>query len=56
MQISIVYTKYQHSKTCLKLSLKKIPKHVFKTDNHSMQVKSTAECSSEAYCNTLDLH
>ena len=28
----------------------------FKTDNHLMQVKSIAECSGGAFCNTLDLH
>ena len=29
---------------------------VFKTNNLLMQVKSTAECSRGAFCNTFDLH
>ena len=29
---------------------------VFKTDYHLMHVKSIAECSLGAFCNTFDLH
>ena len=29
---------------------------VFKTNYHLMQVKSIAECSKRAFCNTYDLH
>ena len=32
---------------------KRRPKLVFKTDYHLMQVKSIAECSKRAFCNTL---
>ena len=35
---------------------KRRPKLVFKTDYHLMQVKSIAECSKRAFCNTFDLH
>ena len=47
-----------HSKTCLKRPLRKKTKIVcfFKTDYRIMQVKSIAECSQGAFCNTLDLH
>ena len=47
-----------YSKTCLKRPLKKIQKIVcfFKTDYRIMQVKSIAECSQRAFCNTFDLH
>ena len=31
-------------------------KLVFKTDYRLMQVKSIAECSKRAFCNSLDLH
>ena len=31
-------------------------KLVFKTDYHLMQVKSIAESSKRAFCNTFDLH
>ena len=40
------------SKTCLKYD----QNLVFKTDYHLMQVKSIAECSKGAFCNTSDLH
>ena len=43
------------SKTCLKRSLKKDQKLGFKTDYCLMQVKSIAECSKGAFCNTFDL-
>ena len=45
-----------YSKTCLKQPLKKRPKLVSKTDHCLMQVKSIAECSKRAFCNTFDLH
>ena len=45
-----------YSKTCLKRPLKKKTKLVFKTDYHLMQVKSIAECSMRASCNTFNLH
>ena len=35
---------------------KRRPKLVFKTDYRLMQVKSIAECSKRAFCNTFDLH
>ena len=45
-----------YSKTCLKRPLKKKTKLVFKTVYRLMQVKSIAECSKRAFCNTFDLH
>ena len=45
-----------YSKTCVKQPLKKNTKYVFKTNYHLMQVKSIAECSKRAFCNTFDLH
>ena len=42
-----------YSKTCLKPIKTKID---FKTNLRSMQVKSIAECSKRAFCNTFDLH
>ena len=45
-----------YSKTCLKRPLKKKTKMGFKTDYRLMQVKSIAECSKRAFCNTFDLH
>ena len=47
-----------YSKTCLQRPLNKIQKIVcfFKTDYGIMQVKSIAECSQGAFCNTFDLH
>ena len=33
---------------------KNTKERIFKTDNHLMQVKSIAECSGGAFCNTLD--
>ena len=35
---------------------KKTRQKDFKTEDHLMQVKSIAECSREAFCNTLELH
>ena len=35
---------------------KRRPKIVFKTNYRLMQVKSIAECSKRAFCNTFDLH
>ena len=35
---------------------KRSPKLYFKADYRSMQVKSVAECSLGAFCNTFDLH
>ena len=35
---------------------KRRPKLVYKTDYRLMQVKSIAECSKGAFCNTFDLH
>ena len=46
----------EYSKTCLKGPLKKDHKFVFKTKYYLMQVKSLAECSKRAFCNTFDLH
>ena len=43
-------------KDCLKRPLKKSPKYVFNTDTRLLQVKSIAECSRGAFCNTFDLH
>ena len=35
---------------------KRRPELVFKTDCRLMQVKSIAECSKRAFCNTFHLH
>ena len=43
-------------KTCVNSHSQKDQKLVFKTNNHLMQVKSIAECSRGAFCNTFDLH
>ena len=45
----------KYSKNCLKGSPPKRPKMVFKTDYRLMQVKSIAECSKRAFCNTVVL-
>ena len=47
-----------YSKACLKRPLNKRHKVVcfIKTDFRIMQVKSIAECSNGAFCNTFDLH
>ena len=47
-----------YSKTCLNRPLKKRQKIVlfFKADYCIMQVKSIAECSQGAFCNTFNLH
>ena len=46
----------KYSKNCHKRPLKKYQKLIFKTDFRLMQVKSIAECSIRAFCNTFDLH
>ena len=64
MTLTIVYTvknevkrfPFFYPKTCLKRPLKKTKKLAFKTDYRLMQVKSIAECSKRAFCNTFDLH
>ena len=43
-------------KSVLNGPLKRRLKLVFKTDNRLMQVKSIAECSKRAFCNTFDRH
>ena len=45
-----------YSKTCVKGHSQKRPKMVFKTSYRLMQVKSIAECSKGAFCNTFDLN
>ena len=35
---------------------KKTKNWIFKTKYHLMQVKSIAECSKRAFCNTFDMH
>ena len=52
-----------YSKTCLKRPLKRRPKIGFQDrvslnagEYRLMQVKSIAECSKRAFCNTFDLH
>ena len=46
-----------HSETCLKQSLKnRQNKGLIKSCGTLMQVKSTANCSMGAFCNTFDLH
>ena len=45
-----------YSKTCLKQPLKMKTKIGFHAHYHLMQVKSIAECSKGAFCNTFDLH
>ena len=59
--VQVVRTKtplrQNYSKTCFKgATQKEDQKLVFKTDYWLMQVKSIAECSKRAFCNTLDLH
>ena len=48
----------KHSTTALPIAAtqKDNQKLVFKTDYGLMQVKSIAECSKRAFCNTFDLH
>ena len=57
-QIGYPLNSIVHSKTCLKRPLNKRQKIVcfIKTDYRIMQVKSIAECSQEAFCNTFELH
>ena len=45
-----------YSKTCLKRPLKKKTKNHFQDNYCLMQVKSIAECSQRAFCNTFDPH
>ena len=45
-----------YSKPVLSGHSRKLPKLVFKTDYRLMQVKSIAECSKRAFCNTSDLY
>ena len=45
-----------YSKTCLKQPLKMDKTKVLKTNGSLMKVKSIAECSLGAFCNTFDLH
>ena len=47
----------KYSETSLKWPLSKKTKNwVFKTNDRLMQVKSIAECSRRAFCNTSDMH
>ena len=48
--------RFVYSQTCLKRPFKERPNSLFKTDIRLMQVKSIAECSMGALCNTFDLH
>ena len=45
----------KYSKTCLKWPLKIDKTKVLKTNDRLMKVKSIAECSKRAFCNTFDL-
>ena len=45
-----------YNKTCLKLSLSKRPKMVFKINYRLMQVKVLQHAPRGAFCNTFDLH
>ena len=45
-----------YSKACLKGPLTNDKTKVFKTNDSLMKVKSIAECSLGAFCNTFDLH
>ena len=55
--ISFPSVKVPSSKTCLKGPLKRKTKNwFFQTDYRLMQVKSIADCSKRAFCNTFDLH
>ena len=47
--------KNNNSKTCVKRPLSKRPKIGFKTNYRLVQVKSIAECSRGAFCNTFGL-
>ena len=47
---------YYYSKTCLKWPLKIDKTKVLTTNGSLMKVKSIAECSLGAFCNTFDLH
>ena len=55
MFYNTIYVFLVYSKTCHKRPLKKDQKLVFNTDYRLMQVKSIAECSKRAFCNTLIL-
>ena len=43
--LQLYFKQYRYSKTCVKQSITKRPKLVFKTNYRLMQVKSIAECS-----------
>ena len=56
LNTTIQLTRYKNE-TCLKRPLKKEnQKLVFNIEYRLMQVKSIAECSRRAFCNTFDLH
>ena len=55
VEAASVTNKY-YSQTCLKQKLKRRQVFFFKTGNRLIQVKSIAECSRGAFCNTFDLH
>ena len=44
----------ENSKTCVKWPLSKRPKIIFKINYRLMQIKSIAECSKGAFCNTFN--
>ena len=46
----------EYSKTCLKRPLKNRQNNDLETIGSFMKVKSFAECSLGAFCNTFDLH
>ena len=45
-----------NSETCLKQGLKNRQNKGLKTGGSLVQVKSIAECSTGAFCNTFELH
>ena len=51
-----LYPIFVYSKTCVKQSLKIDKTESLMTNGSLMKVKSIAECSSRAFCNTFDLH
>ena len=53
---SEVASKQSTVKPVLSGHSKRRPNLDFKTDYREMQVKSIAECSKRAFCNTFDLH
>ena len=56
VQICLFLHENLYSKTCLKQPLKIGKMKVLKTGGSLIQVKSIAECSKRAFCNTFDLH